>query len=178
MNSSRGVVRRQEMKNQGKLNSDEFRHQQIYSKLLTEFHNDIQTKTVIEKAKKERDIESARENAVIPQQVVNKEPGQNEIIMLRNIYRKKEFELSYSDRQFIELFSEKYPDLELKEERAKEKREKDSLNNLTKGKDSISTNKSRDSLNLKRAKDSLAEISIKKLKKVEKDRLINPVSDN
>lgn len=70
-----------------------------------------------------------------------------------------------------------YKEQELKEKRAREKREKDSLNNLVKGKDSISIIKTGDSLKLKMKKDSLLQILRKKKNKMDKGVLISPVSE-
>lgn len=70
-----------------------------------------------------------------------------------------------------------FKEQELKEKRENEKREKDSLSNLVKTKDSIANIKTRDSLRLKITKDSLAEILRKKKNKIDKGVLISPVSE-
>lgn len=117
MNNSRGTLHSLNLKGIKKSNNDEFKHLQIYKNLLIEFRkceNDVKNR--LEEAKKDKDAATARQNVGVVQQTENKEADQKDIIKFRYLLRKKEYELSFSDRQFIEYILDKHPNLALKKD--------------------------------------------------------------
>lgn len=114
MNNSRGLVQGSEKKNTGKTNSDEVRHQQIYKKLLIEFREcELNVIIKLESSKKLKGLQAAGLAMGLSQKNNFNDISQEELNKIRSLITKKDYQLSYSERQYLKLIEEIYPNLVL-----------------------------------------------------------------
>ena len=114
MNNSKGTVHASERKITGKSNSDEQRHQQIYKNLLIEFREcELNVIIKLESSKKLKGLQAAGLTMRLNQKNDISEPKQEELNKIKSLLMKKDYQLSYSERQYLKLVEEIYPNLVL-----------------------------------------------------------------